>query len=182
MPIDTIYNSGFSYDSKLYHRYIALAHKRHIPIRSLAAGDRVPLDPAVRIFVYGPARFNQYADINQHSLVLGLHYGEEQFLFMGDAGSAEERLLVQHYGEMFDTDFLKVAHHGSGTSASAIFLRTASPAYSAVSLGLHNRYHFPDPAAVRRLLRTGTKLYFTSISGALQFYSNGRSINREQWR
>ncbi len=182
MPIDTIYNSGFTYDSKLYHRYIALAHKKHIPIKSLSAGDRIPIDRAMRIFVYGPDRYSQYADINQHSLVLGLIYGEKQFLFMGDAGRAEEKLLLHHYGRMIDTDFLKVAHHGSGTSASAAFLRTASPAYSAVSLAWHNRYHFPNPGAVRRLLRTNTKLYFTSLSGALQFYSNGRSIKREKWR
>jgi competence protein ComEC len=148
----------------------------------LAAGDRVPIDPDMRIFVYGPGRSNQYADINQHSLVLGLIYGTKQFLFMGDAGAAEEKLLLQRYGDMVDTDFLKVAHHGSGTSASASFLRAASPAHSAVSLALHNRYHFPDPEAVRRLLRTNTKLYFTSLSGALQFYSNGRSIRREKWR
>ncbi|HYW35221.1 MAG TPA: DNA internalization-related competence protein ComEC/Rec2 [Balneolaceae bacterium] len=182
IPIDTIYNSGFTYTSKLYHRYLRMARERNIPVKALKAGDRVSLDPAMRIFVYGPSRLNHYASANQHSLVMELIYGKTQFLFEGDAGTKEEKLLLHNYGHMLNTDFLKVAHHGSRTSSSKAFLRVATPALSGVSLALHNRFRFPDPAAVRRLRATRTRLFFTSRSGALQFYSNGDTIKRKKWR
>jgi competence protein ComEC len=182
IPIDTIYNPGFSYDSGLYHRYLSLAHKHHIPVKSLSAGDRVLLDPAMRIYIYGPGRFNHNSDINQHSLIIELIYGKKHFLFMGDAGKVEERLLVQHFGSMLKTDFLKVGHHGSKTSSSTVFLKTAAPNIEAVSLALHNRYHFPNPKAVQRLKAIHAKLYYTSRSGALVFYSDGTFIKRKNWR
>jgi competence protein ComEC len=111
-----------------------------------------------------------------------LIYGNEQFLFEGDAQKKEERLLLKHYGSMLNTDFLKVAHHGSKTSSSTAFLRVATPQIEAVSLGFRNRYHFPDPLAVERLKATHAKIYYTSRSGALEFISDGTNIKHIRWR
>lgn len=183
IKIDTIYNSGYSYDSELYRRYLSMARKRHIPVIHLSAGDRVSLDPAMRIFIYGPTRvFDHFADPNQHSLVTELIYGQTQLLFMGDAGKGEGKLLLNHFGSMLNTDFLKVGHHGSKTASSTVFLKTATPNIEAVSVAFRNKYHLPDPEAVRRLKAAHSKIYFTSRSGALVFSSNGTSVNRIKWR
>jgi competence protein ComEC len=182
IPIDTIYNSGYSYDSDLYRRYLSLAHQNHIPVKNLSAGDRVFLDPAVRIFIDGPSSFDHYADANQHSLIIELTYGKERFLFMGDAGKGEEKLVLKHFGKILDSDFLKVGHHGSKTASSTVFLQTVTPNIEAVSLAFHNKYRFPDPNAVHRLKATRAKIYYTSRSGAFQFYSDGTFIKRKKWR
>jgi competence protein ComEC len=182
IPIDTIYNSGYSYHSELYRRYLRLAQKHHIPVKSLSAGDRVLLDPAMRIFIYGPSPFNHFTDANQHSLIIELIYGKKRFLFVGDAGKPEDELLLNHYGPMLNTDFLKVGHHGSKTSSYITFLKTATPNIEAVSLAFHNKYHFPSPQAVQHLKATHAKIYYTSRSGALVFYSNGTYIKRKKWQ
>jgi competence protein ComEC len=181
VAIDTIYNAGFPYDSQLYHRYLRRADELHIPVRSLAAGDRLDLDPTMRLFVYGPDRIRPGSDPNEHSLVIEIVYGKTELLFTGDAGHAQEARLLEHFGPMIDTDLLKVGHHGSRTSSSAGFLQTATPRHAVVSLGRNNRFGHPHPEAIRRIRRWGAKMYFTSLDKALIFYSDGDSIIPKNW-
>lgn len=182
MKIDTIYNSGFFYDSELYKSYLHLARQHNIAVQSLGAGTAVPIDPAMRFYTYGPSEANNLSDPNEHSLVIELVYGQTEFLFTGDAGAAQEKILLQNYGNMMDTDFLKVGHHGSRTSSSEQLLAMATPRISGVSLALTNRYRHPHREALQRLSRSNTVLYFTSLRGALRFESNGNQIIPAPWQ
>ncbi len=182
MPIDTVYNSGFKYESQLYKNYLALANQKNVSVKPLRAGMQIQIDPAVRLFVYGPSAKNHHTDPNEQSLVMELIYGETEFLFTGDAGADQERLLLHNFAELLDADFLKVGHHGSRTSSSIPFLSTVTPDIAAVSLGLRNRYQHPHTEAVDRLMTASPQLYYTSQSGALHFSSNGYNISRHRWR
>ena len=182
IPVGVIYNSGFKYDSKLYHKYLKLAEEKSIPVKSLHAGMRLAVDPWMQTLVYGPSPANHQTDPNERSLVLEFIYGDTQFLFTGDAGKAEERLLLQNYGSLLDTDFLKVGHHGSRTSSSTAFLRKATPTYAAVSLGKTNKFKHPHAEAVAHLRESGASIAFTSLDGALIFESDGKTITRKRWR
>ncbi len=182
IPIEVIYNSGTSYNSDLYQSYLKKASRFDIPVKALQAGDIIHLDPSIQLFIYGPAPGNYSSDVNEHSLVMELIYGQTQFLFVGDAGSHQEELLVENYQKLIDTDFLKVGHHGSKTSSSIAFLNAATPAFAAVSVAKQNRYELPDAIAIRRLEQSGTKLYFTALGGALRFVSDGKKIERAEWR
>ncbi|MDX1618327.1 MAG: DNA internalization-related competence protein ComEC/Rec2, partial [Balneolaceae bacterium] len=183
IPIDTVYNSGFPYGSRLYRSYRRLAEQNSIPVRQLGAGDMVRLDPAIRLFVYGPGRTggNADSDPNEHSLVLELIYGDTEFLFVGDAGRAQEQRLVNRYDSLLDTDLLKVGHHGSGTSSTAEFLDLVSPEIAVVSLAKSNRYRHPHPKAVARLRRSARAIYFTSLDRARIFQSDGTAIHPVEW-
>lgn len=182
IPIGTIYNSGYSYESELYNTYLQQAARKQIPVKSLTAGDMISIDPAMRMLVYGPSKDNHHSDPNEHSLIVELIYGETEFLFMGDGGTAQESLLLDNYGPMLDTDFLKVGHHGSRTASSAAFLEVAMPAFSGVSLGKTNPFNHPHSEAINNLQQTGTRLFYTGLEGALQFSSDGYSIQQKMWR
>lgn len=182
IPIDTIYNAGFPYDSDLYKNYLRQAADKGIPVKSLQAGMRIPVDPLMRTYIYGPAPSNHYNDPNDQSLIIEFIYGDTEFLFGGDAGKPQEKLVLKNFGPMVDTDFLKVGHHGSRTSSSRIFLRRATPNFSAVSLGKTNRFDHPHPEAVENLRRSGSSITFTSLDGALQFISDGSTIVRQKWQ
>lgn len=182
IPIDIIYNSGFEYDSNLYHSYLARAAKQNIPVVSLSAGTLLTPDPSIRILVYGPEKFADDTDPNERSVVLELVYGTTDFLFMGDAGHSQEERLLNNYGKFLDTDFLKVGHHGSRTSSSARFLKTASPSISVVSLDKINKFRHPHKEAVKRLTESRTSLYYTGSEGALIFSSDGKNISRTFWK
>jgi competence protein ComEC len=181
IEIDTIYNSGFEYESNLYHNYIKLAKSSKIPVVSLKAGAQINLDKSLLILALGPEKGKFNNDPNQHSLVLNLIYGENEFLFTGDAGEDQERRLVENYENLLDTDFLKVGHHGSKTSSELFFLRKVTPEIAVVSVAERNRFGHPNPEAVERLESTRSKIYYTSKEKALIFESDGKSIKKINW-
>lgn len=181
IEIDTIYNSGFQYDSNLYENYIKLAKAKHIPVISLHAGERINVDEEILILALGPEgpQFND--DPNQHSLVLNVLYKKNEFLFTGDAGEAQERRLLENYGDLLNTDFLKVGHHGSRTSSELFFLQAVTPEISVVSVANNNKFQHPHQEAVQRLETIKSDIYFTGRDKALVFKSDGKSIHRILW-
>ncbi len=181
IEIDTIYNSGFQYDSGLHKNYLKSAEEKEIPVKSLHAGDEVKIDPSVLLMVLGPQDGIVNSDPNQQSLVLNLVYGESEFLFTGDAGEDQERRLVENYGDLLDTDFLKVGHHGSKTSSELFFLEEVTPEISVVSVGERNRFRHPHKEAVVRLESTNSVIYYTGRNKALLFESDGRIISKIEW-
>lgn len=173
IPIDTIYNSGADYDSQLFQSYHQKATDHKIPVVSVSAGDQIPLDPSLRIFVYGPSPNAKSSNVNNHSLILELIYGKTEFLFMGDAEQIQEQRLVNNFPNLADTDFLKVAHHGSKTSSTNRFLETATPQVGIVSVA---KQKHPNREATLRLHQYTDTIYYTSLNGATQFLSDGYSI------
>lgn len=181
MRVDTIYNSGFEYESKLYHRYLELASEKSIPVEELSLGDKLTIDPSVLMLVMGPDGTIHDQDPNQHSVVMEMVYGETGVLFTGDAGEEQEERLIQEYGGMLDTDLLKVGHHGSRTSSEEVFLEKVSPEIGVVSLAYQNRFGHPHTEAMQRLQSTEREIYFTSLEGALVFESDGKKIQKREW-
>lgn len=181
IPIDIIYNSGFDYESKLYENYHRMASEHEIPVRSVQAGDDLKLDQSVLFLVLAPegGKFNQ--DPNQHSVILELIYGETQFLFTGDAGKSQESRIFENYGDIVDTDVLKIGHHGSRTSSSEGLIAATSPEISVMSLAERNRFNHPHPEAIQRISESETELLFTSRDKAIVLKSDGKKIWKEKW-
>jgi competence protein ComEC len=179
IPVDTVYNSGTDYDSQLYNSYIHQAQANNIPIKPLSAGDKITLNPAIRIFAYGPEKAITQSNVNNRSLVMELIYGETEFLFMGDAERQQERNILSNFSMLLDTDFLKVGHHGSKTSSSNALLQMATPQTGIVSLAKQNRFSHPHPDATRRLHKYIPNLYFTSLNKAVTFISDGTKIYKK---
>ena len=78
-------------------------------------------------------------DSNNNSVVIKLTYGENKFLFTGDAEKDEEDGIWTN----IKCDVLKVGHHGSDTSSTKNFLKKVEPTYSVISCGLYNSYGPP---------------------------------------
>ncbi len=181
IEIETIYNSGFHYDSELYQSYLELALEKEIPVKALKEGDTLGIDPALLILVLGPEETVYNSDPNEHSVMLNVIYGESEFLFTGDAGMHQEKRVLARYDELLDTDVLKVGHHGSKTSSGLEFVNMVTPEYSIVSLSEPNRYRHPHREAIERLSTTGSKLWFTSLEKAIILKSDGKTIRRVLW-
>lgn len=181
MRIGRIYNSGYEYNSGIYKEYLMKAEKSGVPVVSVAAGDTICIDPALLVLVLGPEEGIEDADPNQHSVVLNIVYGESEFLFTGDAGKEQEKRLITNYGDLLDTDFLKVGHHGSRTSSGLFFLNEVTPEIAVVSLGASNRYRHPHKEAVARIGSSNATLYFTAREGGMIFRSDGERIRRYEW-
>ncbi len=118
---------------------------------------------------------------NDNSLVMRLTYGRIRVLFTGDIERRGEKLLCQKWPKL-RADILKVPHHGSRTSSSALLLDRVRPRYAVVSAGRHNRYGFPHPEVLRRYRERKIHLWQIHRSGYLRARIDGKTISWEAYR
>ena len=112
-------------------------------------------------------------DANDDSLVMKLSYGEVDILFTGDIeAKAETRLITS--GQDLRAEVLKVPHHGSRTSSTAPFIAAVQPKFALFSLGIRNRYGFPDAGVVARYQKRGCVILRTDELGAITLKTDGR--------
>lgn len=108
----------------------------------------------------------EYDNENDNSNVIYLNYNDYQLLFMGDAGLAKEKDILEKY-DFTDIDILKIGHHGSNTSSSKEFINRMNPKYSLISVGNNNRYGHPNDEVLKKL--SESKIYRTDIDGSVVF-------------
>ncbi len=75
-----------------------------------------------------------YDNENNYSPVIKISFGNNSFLFTGDAEKEIEDKLILLNDDL-KADILKVSHHGSSSSTSDSFLNRVSPKYAVISVG-----------------------------------------------
>ncbi len=116
---------------------------------------------------------NETGDCNEYSLVMRLTYGNNTFLFTGDAESQSEYNMIDR-GFDLSADVLKVGHHGSAYSTTREFLDEVQPEYAVISCGENNSYGHPSELTLSRL--EGVKTYITKDCGDITITSDGENI------
>lgn len=134
------------------------------------------------VFNFGGCNFSvlsvtdDVGDLNDNSIVLRLVYGENSFLFMGDATSVIEKNILK-LGIDLKTDVYKVAHHGSSYSNTLAFLEEVNPTYAIISVGDGNSYGHPHDDALNNVKNVCNNIYRTDVSGTIIVDSDGENIN-----
>ena len=185
VPIRRLLTNGLRHTSQLYGEVEGLTDSLSIPSRTLTAGDTVAVEGAVRISVLYPVTPKTGIDPNESSIVLHVRHGETSFLLTGDAPVHAEEEVVDRYGFLLDGDVLKVGHHGSETSSSPgliSFLRARGTSLAVLSVAERNRYGLPDSSVVRRIRAAGITAYSTSKAGAIWLRSDGKTLEKVEWR
>jgi competence protein ComEC len=111
------------------------------------------------------------SSLNLSSIVIRLTFGNNSFLFMGDAETKNEGTR-----DWPKTDVLKVGHHGSNTSTSESFLKQVSPQYAVIMAGEGNSYGLPKANIMERLNNINATLYRTDRDGTIEMISDGNQI------
>lgn len=125
--------------------------------------------------IFGPSDY--YGDnLNNYSVISKLSFGEISFLFTGDAEEEIEFSLVDSGADISCT-VLNAGHHGSSTSNSALFVKTADPEYTVISCGYDNDYGHPHREVIALFTELGIKYYRTDYDGDIVFGTNGKTIN-----
>lgn len=112
---------------------------------------------------------------NNYSLVIRFVYGNDSFLFTGDIERQAEYKIVEQ-GLVISSDVLKIAHHGSKTSSSELFLEEVRPKIAVISVGRANPYGHPYEAILQRLEKHDIEVRRTDKEGDIVFTSNGNSF------
>lgn len=111
-------------------------------------------------------------EMNNNSIVLKLTYGDNKFLFTGDAEKHEEDGIWTN----IKCDVLKIGHHGSDSSSTSNFLKKVEPKYAVISCGLGNSYGHPTDEVLKRLNDRNIDVFRTDQQGTIVFKADGKNI------
>ncbi|MBR2867976.1 MAG: MBL fold metallo-hydrolase [Clostridia bacterium] len=125
--------------------------------------------------ILGPVT-NDAEDINNMSAVVRLDFGENSFLFTGDAETEEELEMLDN-GANLDCDVLKAGHHGSSTSSCNKFLDAVTPEICVISCGEGNDYGHPHDKAVNRIKKHTDDVFRTDLCGDIVIVSDGKTLS-----
>lgn len=103
---------------------------------------------------------------NNTSIVLNLNYKKFNMLLCADMeGDAMNQIMRDN--NLLDIDVLQVAHHGSQYTTSEEFLEIIKPEISLISCGENNSYKHPHEELLKRLEKTGSKIFVTIKTGQI---------------
>ncbi len=98
------------------------------------------------------------SSLNNLSLVFRMDFGSSSYLFTGDIEIPAEEYLMDKYFHELDSDYLKVAHHGSKSSSSDRFIRAVSPKEAWIPTSSRNRFGFPHQESIQTLVKYNTRI------------------------
>lgn len=176
LSVGEVYDTGQVHPTGTYERFLLLVKEKNLAYRMARAGMKIPLTPGLDLELLAPPEtpiINTTSDINNNSAVVRLQVGPVAFLFTGDIETEAEEMLVRLYPDL-DVTVLKVAHHGSRSSSSEVFLETVKPAVAVISVGAGNPYGHPHQAVLERLARYTTRIYRTDRDGTIRVGTDGR--------
>src|SRR3990167_3826571 len=171
--VGVVLDSGLPRDTASFRRFEEIIKEKNIPYIQGARGERIYLGNDTYADILYPDRDLLGVEPNIASIIIKLTYGENTFLFTGDAPVSVEEYISQLEKDNLDVDVLKIGHHGSKTSTSETLLGLASPEYAVISVGKDNSYGHPHPDVLLRLKKFEIPILRTDESGTIVFTTDG---------
>lgn len=169
--IKNFYATAFTTTTQTYERMLDAVESSGAEVHEVRAGSVILDEPQLLVEVVAPKTLGDNS--NNSSVVIKLTYGENKFLFIGDAEKSEEDDIWTN----IKCDVLKVGHHGSATSSSANFLKKVDPKYAVISCGMGNKYGHPTDEVLERLNSRNSEVFRTDLQGTIVFTSDGKNIS-----
>lgn len=167
--IGKIYMPKRETTTKTFKDVLNAIKNKNLTITQPKKGEIIDLGQAKCEFMTEPIIDDD--NINLSSLTLRVEFGNNSFLFMGDAEKQNEKTITWP-----KTDVLKVGHHGSDTSSSKEFLEQVNPKYSIIMVGEGNTYKLPKQPIIDRIEKIGSKIYRTDKNGNIKIISDGNNL------
>jgi competence protein ComEC len=158
-------SKGMKKNSVIYEQLMQIVRQKQVSVQEIRRGNRWS-KAGISFYVLHPS--TTHPDDNNNSVVLYTKIGGLSWLFTGDLEEAGEKELIGAFPQL-KADVLKVAHHGSATSTTELFLDKIRPKIAVISVGEHNRYHHPSPSVLERLQKRNTLILRTDQHGAVRY-------------
>ncbi len=167
-----------------YKYFANLVKEEHASTTLARKGMVFHLGDGADLHILFPDRDVSKSDINEGSIVAKLVYGSTSVMLVGDAPRSTEEYAASSTPASipdggFQSDVLKVGHHGSRTSASESFVRAVNPRYAVVSYGCTNRYGHPHKETVDLFAKLNIPMLATCKQGTIIMKLNGTTIETE---
>lgn len=171
--INTVYMPKVTTTTKTFKDVVLAMKNKDYKATAPNPGDTFKLGDA-DCTILSPIN-SEKGDLNTYSIVLKVQYGNNKFLFTGDAQASNEQDMINADYDL-SADVLKVGHHGSHTSTSEDFLNAVNPQYAVISCGKGNDYGHPHKEVMERLQAKGIPVYRTDEAGSIICTSDGETI------
>lgn len=149
-------------NSENYEKLIKIARKKQVEIIQVDEQKEIVIDN-VKFNIIWPDKENiiKENNLNNNSLVMKMVYRNFSMLFTGDIEEIAERKIIDTYkanSDIFKSDVLKIAHHGSKTSSINEFLNLVKPQIALIGVGENNKFGHPSEGVINSLssLRSGS--------------------------
>lgn len=172
--IGSIYMPKITANTATFRDVVKAMNAKGLKAASPVPGTNFNLGQAV-CNILGPVN-TVSGDLNTYSIVIKVTFGNNKFLFTGDAQSSNEQDMINK-GFDLSADVLKLGHHGSHTSTTQNFLNKVNPEYAVISCGVDNDYGHPHKETMDRLKRMNITVYRTDESGTIVAESDGKNIS-----
>ena len=175
--IDKYYMPDVNVDDFTYKNLVNTLNNNNLNINTPIIGENINLENTSCMVLYvGTDRI----DLNNDSIVMKCTFFNNSYLFTGDATNEVEYAVANgEYGDYLKSDVLKISHHGSRYSNSAIFLNKVKPNYAVISVGKNNEYNLPAEITLNKLNYLNLRIYRTDIDGTIISTSDGNNISFE---
>ena len=167
--IDTIYMPKVQTNTKTFEDVLDAISNKGLKITSPEIGYKFMLGNAT-CEIMSCGNGNETNNLNLSSIVIRMTYGEQSFLFMGDA--EEENEAARSWPQ---TNVMKIGHHGSNTSTSQSFLNQVKPEVAIISVGVANKYGHPKQTTLDKLEIMQAKIYRTDENGTITITCDGKN-------
>ena len=159
-------------DSDNYKRFRQIVKDKKIKVQMVNKGDILNLEEDLFFYVLWPNNDKLISEnvLNNNSMVFKMNYKNFSMIFTGDVEEVAERQILEAYKEnlnLFNSNILKVAHHGSKTSSIKEFLEVVRPKIALIGVGENNKFGHPNSEVLERLEELDIKLYRTDEMGEI---------------
>jgi len=163
--VERILWTGIIRDTSRYDKWKELIEKENAEIIIANNSQKVKIGKVSLdiLYPFKSLEGEEIKDSNDTSIVSRLVYGNDSFLFTGDATKVLENKIISYYE--LNSDVLKVSHHGSKTSTSQEFLENVLPNIAVISCGKDNPYKHPHEIVLKNLEEFGIKILRTDQNG-----------------
>ncbi|MCI5749386.1 ComEC/Rec2 family competence protein [Clostridium perfringens] len=173
--VKSFYAPKVAHTTKTYENMLKAVKNEGLKIKQIKEGTKIDLGKDTEVQVYSPVK-SQYEELNNYSPVMKISYGQNSFMFTGDAESLVEKEILNENKDL-KADVLKLGHHGSHSSTIEEFLKAVDPSIAIVSCAKDNKYGHPHKETMSNLKKAGITVYETFRDGDITISSNGKKLD-----
>lgn len=178
--VENILFTGIRRENSFYRKWLNLLKEEKAKIYFAKAGRKIVAEPAKFefkvLYPFFSLKDKRVKNINDSSVVLKAKFGKIDFLFTGDISKKIERKLILKYPYL-KAEILKVAHSGSKTSSSVVFLEKISPKIAVIFASKDNPYGHPHKETLNNLRKfPNIFILITGKKGDIKIFTDGEKI------
>lgn len=158
--------------TKTYENLLKTIKSQNINLIAAVPGEKYQIGKA-EMTVLAPLTDND--DLNNMSVVTRVVYGNNSFLFTGDAEVKSENRILES-DAVLRSDVLKLGHHGSSTSSGDKFMNAVNPKLAVISCGKDNDYGHPHKETLELLKERKISYLRTDEAGSIVVGSDGTKL------